>query len=549
MRRWRLVGLVLLLAFPVGAAQVPAPVPAPAPAAAGRGIIRGVVTAGDTGRPIRGADVRLTGGTLPFGEPRWVRSDEQGRYEARDLQAGAYLLTVSKLGYLTLNYGQTRPGEAGRPVQVSEGATQDGINFVMPRGGVIVARVTDSFGDPLRGIIVRPLVPGFFNGERRFMQAPGSPSNATDDRGEVRLYGLAPGEYHVLSDNTLQSVSRDDAPTFYPGTLDPAEAAPVRLRAGEEVTVTFSSIRVRPGRLRGVIIGSDGQPLANPQVSFARPSVAFGGSSRRMVVQADGSFDEQNLLAGEYVIHVQEPEFASVRVRVYGDDIDNLVVTTRKPASIKGRVTFEGPPPENAVAIRPAFLGTGPLPGLNAGVVRSRSGVSSITVEPADDWTFEATIAGTGVLRLATLPSTPAGWFLKAVRLDGRDVTDTPLDFSANYDGKPVEVVLTRQSGTISGTVADARGQVVLNCTVVAFPESEAQWTPVSRHITIVRPDQDGRFALSGLPPGRYLIAAADYLAAGEERIPETLARLRASAVAVTLDEGESRAQNLRLDR
>ena len=542
--RWlRLVGLVVLLAVPVVAAQTSAP----APAAAGKGVIRGVVTAADTGRPIRGADIRVSGGAIPFSEPRWVRSDAQGRYEVRDLQPGVYSLTASKIGYVTLNYGQTRPGETGRPVQLSETASQDGIDFVMPSGGVIVARVTDSFGDPLRGIIVRPLVPGFFNGERRFTQVQGSPTNATDDRGEVRLYGLPPGEYYLVSDNVLASVPRDDAQTFYPGTLEAAEAQPVRIVRAEDVTAAFSIIRVKPARLRGVILGSIGQPLANPQVSFARPAIN-SGSSRRMQVQADGSFNEENLLAGEYVIHVQEPEFASVRVRVYGEDVDNLVVTTRKPATVKGRVTFEGTPPDGAVAIRPAFLGNGPMPGLNAGVLRSRSGVASITVEPEDDWAFEATIAGTGVLRLATLPSAPAGWFLEAVRLDGRDVTDTPLDFSTNYDGKSVEVVLTRQSGTISGTVADMRGQVILDCTVVVFPEDETQWTAVSRHIGVARPDQGGRFALRGLPPGRYLIAAVESLMPGEERHPDTLARLRASAVGVTLAEGESRAQNLRLD-
>jgi hypothetical protein len=97
--------------------------------------------------------------------------------------------------------------------------------------------------------------------------------------------------------------------------------------------------------------------------------------------------------------------------------------------------------------------------------------------------------------------------------------------------------------------VTDARGQVVVDCTVVAFPEDERQWTPVSRHIGITRPDQSGQFSLRGMPPGRYLVAAVEYLAPGQDRNPETLAGLRVRATAVTLSEGETRAQNLRLDR
>lgn len=524
----------------------------PAPKRVGTGVVRGMVTAAATGQPIRGVDIRLSGGSITTFEPRWVRTDEKGRFEVRGLDAGRYNLTAQKVGYITLNYGQTRPGEAGRPVEVSEGTPLDDINFAMPRGGVIVARMTDAFGDPLRGIVVRPLVPAFSftTGERQLQQAPGSAMNATDDRGEVRLYGLAPGEYYLITDNVFLGATRDDAPTFYPGTLQASEALPVRIGVGEEVPVAFSTIRVRPARLSGVIIGSNGTPLTTPQVSFARPTIN-GGSSRRMTVEADGSFNEENLLAGDYVIQVREPEFGTVTVRVFGDDITGLAVNTRKPATVRGRLTFEGaPPPDREVQIRPAFLGTAPMPGLSAGVLRSRSGVGSIAVGPDDDWTFEATIAGLGVLRFQNPPTSAAsGWFLKTVLLDGKDVTDTPLDFSTNYDGKKVEVVLTRKSSEISGTVADARGQIVRDCAVAVFPEDETQWTMVSRHIAAARPDQEGRFALHGLPPGRYLIAAVDYLASSQERNPETLARLRADATSFTLAEGETRTQNLRLDR
>jgi hypothetical protein len=45
-----------------------------------------------------------------------------------------------------------------------------------------------------------------------------------------------------------------------------------------------------------------------------------------------------------------------------------------------------------------------------------------------------------GVLRVKG----PAGWFLKRVILDGRDVSDTALDFD-EYAAGPVEIHLTRR--------------------------------------------------------------------------------------------------------
>jgi hypothetical protein len=85
------------------------------------------------------------------------------------------------------------------------------------------------------------------------------------------------------------------------------------------------------------------------------------------------------------------------------------------------------------------------------------------------------------------------------------------------------------------------------DCVVVLFPEDEAQWTPFSRFIATARPDQDGRFAVTGLPPGRYLVAALEYLQTGEERNPEILATLRAGAMSFALSDGESRTVSLRV--
>jgi hypothetical protein len=62
-----------------------------------------------------------------------------------------------------------------------------------------------------------------------------------------------------------------------------------------------------------------------------------------------------------------------------------------------------------------------------------------------------------------------------------------------------------------------------------------------------VRPDQNGRFSIRGLPETRYLALAVDYLEPGEETDPERLGELRTKATQLNLGDGESRAIDLRV--
>ena len=528
--------IVVFLATAAVAAQAPPEKPV------ATGIIRGVVTAGDTGRPLRGADVRVQGGSISIFEPRFARTDEQGRYEINSLEPGRYTLTVSKVGYLTLEYGQRRPGETGRPVNVSAPTPLENVNVALPRGAVIVARITDRYGDPLRGVSVRVYQYRFVNGQRRLQQTV-SGAGLTDDRGEQRIFGIPPGEYVVAATPALTQASvRGDAETYHPGTARAAEAQTISVGIGEEKHVTFAMASVKRARLSGVIVGSSGGALQNPS-AFLQMSYLGSGSSRGIPLEPDGSFNEENLPPGEYFIEVRSPEWAMQRVELFGEDITNLVITTKKHGAVRARLTFEGgEPPKEPLEIRPMFAG--PACGLMA-LGGSCSGGSAAPVRAVSpvDWTFQAELTGMGVLRLR---GRPTAWSLKAVLVEGADVIDTPVELSS-LAGKTVEIVMTQRRGDVSGAVTDARGQQTRDYVAVLFPEDEDQWTTFSRFIAVGRPDQDGRFALPALPPGRYLIQAVDYLEPGEERNPETLARLRNSATAFSLSEGESRTVNLRV--
>jgi hypothetical protein len=517
--------------------------------------IRGRVVAADNGSPLRRAQVRLSGAGLQ--DPRIAATDEQGRYELKDLPAGRFTLSATKSGYLTLSYGQRRPLEAARPLEVVDAAVLEKIDFTLPKGSVIVAHITDEFGEPVSGATVQAQQYRFSGGQRRLTSVgTGNPfADTTNDLGEIRLFGLAPGEYYVTASmRSVMALGIGDsvlsyAPTYYPGTPSATEAQQVTLNFGQELSVTFPLVAARAARISGVVRNSDGAPATRPSVSLTQV-IGTGFTSRGLPAQPDGSFSVSNVLPGKYSIDVRPgtgvgdaaEEFASMPITVAGEDITGLVVTTTKGGTFGGRVVFDtGSPPRD---LRPGsiqLLYTTTTPEIQGPLAVGRPKWN-------DDWTFETVgLMGSRLLRVNNNPNQPSGWFLKAVMLDGKDATDTALDFDTQKEIKGAQIVLTQKRTEVTGAVMDSRNAAVGEYVAVIFPEDREQWTAQSRFIATGRPDQQGRFKILGLPPGRYLATAVEYLAVGEERDPELLDRLQRSATRATLGEGESKTLSLTL--
>ena len=82
-------------------------------------------------------------------ESRVATTDQQGRFEIKELPAGRYTMTASKGGFVALQYGQRRPSESGTPIELGDGQTIDKIAIALPRGSVLGGRITDEFGEPV----------------------------------------------------------------------------------------------------------------------------------------------------------------------------------------------------------------------------------------------------------------------------------------------------------------------------------------------------------------------------------------------------------------
>ena len=126
-------------------------------------------------------------------------------------------------------------------------------------------------------------------------------------------------------------------------------------------------------------------------------------------------------------------------------------------------------------------------------------------------------------------------------------MTSAGFDVSADLDG--IEVVLTNQVTTITGTVRDIRGIGRNDFIVTFFPVGQFEsWERQSRQRTI-RPDPDGVYRIRNLPAGDYLAAAvpAMSLPIEGEWDPAFWEKVRPSAISFRLAEGQSFPLNLTL--
>src|SRR6185436_7004502 len=160
----------------------------------------------------------------------------------------------------------------------------------------------------------------------------------------------------------------------------------------------------------------------------------------------------------------------------------------------------------------------------------------------ADDGTFQ--LRGLAGLQLIRVGNVPAGWAVKSITLDGQDITDTAYDFKPGRDVNGITVTLTDRLTNLSGTVRDARSEVVKDYVLVVFAQDPKLWGGQSRFVRTARPNQDGLFSLKGLPAGQYYAAAVESLESGTQNDPAVLERLKARAKVFSLNE----AQSLTLD-
>jgi hypothetical protein len=536
-----------------------APRDAQQPVKPGTATLRGRVIAGDLGQPLRRAQVRLQS-TGPFtpGQPpdnRLATTDASGRYEFKEVRAGRYIVTASKAGpYVTVAYGQQRQTDPSKPIDVLEGQTVEKIDFSLPLGGVITGRILDEFGDPVADVQVAAVRNMYSGGTRRLL--PSGRAGTTNDIGEFRIFALPPGDYYVSATirNAINLQQETDdrsgyAPTYYPGTAELAGAQKLTVAAGQTMSgITLALLPIRTARVSGTAFNSRGEPIRGLVIATPRDGLQpVGPGASPGQVRPDGSFAILGLTPGDYWLLVQgqtsngpDAEYASADITVTGTDINNVRIVSAKPSTMTGRITFASGDPSS---LKPSTIRVGAQPAPAAGF----TGPVPPPVALHDDWSFESTVRP-GMMRLSLVALPSSSWIVKAIRYRGADIIDTGLEVRPNEDVTSIEVELTDRISNVSGAVTNGRGEAVKDYWTVVFARDRDKWAPPSRYIRTSRGDQDGRFKMTGLPPGDYVALALETLEPGESNDPEVLDRmLRSRPISFSIGEGETKALELKL--
>jgi hypothetical protein len=540
--------VVLSLAWPRSAlAQAPASQPARDSIVvhSGTGVIKGRVVEAASNQPVR--RVRVHAASTALRDGRTAYTDADGRYELKALPAGHYIVTASKPTYLYAEYGQPRPLELGSSIDMPDGQTLDHIDFGLARAGLIAGKITDEFGEPLADTQVMAMRYQFVQGARRLV---GVSSRMTNDIGEFRIFGLAPGQYYLAATlrNDLAANTNDRetyAPTYYPDTPSLSAAQVLTIAQGQTITgMTMMLLPVRSVRVSGTVSESSGVPLTGAFVSADIPMGAGPTNSKGGAVKPDGTFSIAGLSQGDYVLRVGtnsiggESESASMPLTVGPYDISDVHIVTSKPSSITGRLLIDRV--ELGSLKGSAFrLVTPPANAAEAAVNGAGNGNATAV---KDDFTFELRVRPGHMF----IRSNTTGWFLRHVRVNGVDVTDSGVEIRPNELLTGVEVELTHRQPEITGTVKTAEGVITRNAFVVIFSQDRQRWGFLSRYVMMSRPNPDNQYRVL-VPSGEYLAIAVDFVEQGEWSAPDFLERVRERAVPFSVAEGEHKPLDLTL--
>jgi hypothetical protein len=505
------------------------------------GAISGRVYAAATGAPMQGAIVSLAvDASLDSQSPAAVQlpftgraergpttvTDALGRFRFDAVPPGTYRLVVRPGGYrgryLPMSLGAVRANDTGRPISIRAGDDIRNADVGLTMGAAIEGRVVDEAGEPLSRIPV--FAARLFAGSE-LAQRISELSVSTDDLGRYRVYGLEPGTYIVGADgHVLPALTGGGGPvpsgpresdsfvtTYYPSAITDTAAQPVRVGGQDVSGIDVMLRRATRFELSGTILDSQGAPASTRFVIVRDGATSVGNTGftgvPMMPTSSDsyGRFRFPALQAGSYRLLVGSglwPGLTSVNGRTEFADLPVIVgagaadvsVVTQPGIGLAGRVVFAEGPPASPPPIRISFR-------------RPDKGAATLEVAATmgDEWRFFGSdLFGPLLVRVSSLPS---GWVVKAVTLDGTDITDVPTVFTRQHDGH-LQVLLSSKASTVEGEVKGEEPGRPIDATVYVFSQERASWSSTSPRTIRSEVPANGRFTATGLAAGRYYAIA-----------------------------------------
>jgi hypothetical protein len=567
--------------------------------------VEGVVVKTGTGEPLSGARVRLDlqetrfpSGTQdpPLRPPEsfhlGATTGPDGKFVFANVVPGEYRVVASHSGgYVPGEYGQRTPTGRGMNFVLAAGEKLTDVQLRLTPTGSISGRIYERDGEPAGRAIVQALRPIYRDGKRILTIVE---SVLTNDRGEYRLFWLPPGQYYVtarsargqdvehnvpgipfaqrpsavriteparavtfeqasgpiVSTRTLPTgevVDETEVTVYYPGATEAERAARIDLRPGasaDGVDIPTAG-PVRSRRIRGIVVMTNGQPVADAGVLAVPRS-----SDPNLVVpadrsRADGSFDIAGVVPGSYSLFADDHSMTGVVSLQVGDaNVDNVVIAVTPGFRMSGRIVVAGQSRNGSdpnvasqrVTLRrnPDILG---MPSAGPSFSPPPSADGSFVLEGVPPGDFRVTLGFPG-----PRSSLPPDAYVESMRLGTADVLEGGLHLSGQpRDG--LEIVIGANGGGVSGAVVNGGRDPVSNATVVAVPDASDRHR--ADRYKSVSSDASGRFHIQGLAPGSYSLFAWEDIEEGAWQDPDFLRLYESRGASVRIRDGSD--ENIQL--
>jgi hypothetical protein len=516
--------------------------------------VEGQVSSIVTGEPVRKAAISLTraGPLVPGAPPAayTTTSDGGGHFTFQNIQAGRYRLRASRNGYITLMRVTLGSAPPVAVLSLAAGQQLDGIALKMIPHAAISGRILDEEGEPAPNARVMLQRYRYLRGRKQLFSA--GPSAISNDLGEYRLFGIAPGKYFLSVTPAPAPDTRSAAPpamdyvtTWFPGVIDPAAAGPLDVAAGSQLTgihVTLSKARTVHVSGRVSNAGSEDQHLR----VFIIPRPPGGVATAILASALDGrtgAFDIANVTPGSYnlvavVTDGKVSRAARLPLDVKNANLENLSVMIAAGIAVKGYLRAEdGSSPVELSNVTVTLQPRDPEDMFYGDVNPSKLDRAGVFVIPD---------VAPGAYDLS-LDGLANGDYVKSIRADAIDALASGLDLTSGTAPSILEVVVSPKAATVTGILRSSpTGARVPGASVVLIPQEQPRRGQRYYYRTAVS-DLTGAFSLSSLPPGEYMAFAWQDLDGDAWLDPDFMKPFEKSGEPVSLGEGDQKSVNLNL--
>jgi hypothetical protein len=517
-------------------------------------VVSGMVIRSLDSAPLKNATVQLVSG-----EDREhaiaTRTTADGHFELRNVPSGQYHLKVSRDGYMEQEFGQKKPTDPGAMFALRPGQKMSDLIFKLGRVGVITGHVFNAEGEPVPNVMLNAIRQVYREGIREFESSAWDRSN---DLGEYRVFGLAPGRYYVsaeeqtwnrvVGDKEFDAVEKGIeekayAKTYFPATLDLGTASTVAVKEGEEIpAVDILMKEVVVHRVRGKVnnLLSKTRGGQNLRVIVLRKGSDAGWSETGAteIEKADGTFEIPAIPPGEYSLLAFSFEDGKVHstqedLEVENADVEGLALTIGPGVNIPGRIAWEGKPSLGKAGLtveisspEPAFVWGG-------------------TAEVGSNSQFTLRDVPEGELRLNVV-GISKDCYVKEVRFGDALLADVTFRIVKGSAG-PLDITLSSLGARVQGTVTNEESLPMAGVWAVAVPEEPKR---TQHHLfKSITTDQYGHFDLHGLAPGKYRLFSWDGAEQDEWEDTDFLKESEEKGVTIDLKDSDTKAIELKLIR